>query len=75
MKSTDYQVDGDHYKGMKIQPIEYIQANNLDFCEGCIVKYISRWREKGGVNDLRKIKQFCEFLIEQELKKMEKVCL
>jgi hypothetical protein len=32
------------------------------------VKYISRWRDKGGVEDLRKIKQFCEFLIEEELK-------
>lgn len=68
MKSTDYQVAGDHYKKLKIQPVEYILANNLGFCEGAIVKYISRWRDKGGVEDLRKIKQFCEFLIEEELK-------
>jgi len=68
LKSTDYQVAGDHYKKLKIQPVEYILANQLGFCEGAIVKYISRWRDKGGVDDLRKIKQFCEFLIEEELK-------
>ena len=68
MKSTDHQVGGDHYKKLKIQPVEYILANQLGFCEGAIIKYISRWRDKGGVEDLRKIKQFCEFLIEEELK-------
>jgi len=68
LKSTDYQVGGNHYKELKIQPIEYILANNMGFCEGAIVKYITRWRDKGGVDDLRKIKHFCEFLIENELK-------
>ena len=75
MKSTDYQVAGDHYKKMKIQPIEYIMANQLGFCEGAIVKYISRWRDKGGVDDLRKIKQFCDFIIESELEKLDNVKL
>ena len=69
MKSTDYQVAGSHYQKLTIQPIDYILANKLPFAEGCIVKYISRWRDTGGVDDLRKIKQFCEFLIEEELKK------
>ena len=67
MKSTDYQVAGSHYQKLKIQPIEYILANELGFCEGAIIKYISRWRSKGGVEDLRKIKQFCDFLIENEM--------
>ena len=76
MKSTDYQVAGDHYKKLKIQPIEYIMANQLGFCEGAIVKYISRWRDKGnGIDDLRKIKQFCDFIIESELEKLDKVKL
>ena len=76
MKSTDYQVAGDHYKKLKIQPIEYIMANQLGFCEGAIVKYISRWRDKGnGIDDLRKIKQFCDFIIESELDKLDKVKL
>ena len=62
------QVGGDHYKKMAIQPIEYIMANKLGYCEGNIVKYISRWRDKGGVEDLRKIKQYVDFLIERETK-------
>ena len=75
MKATDYQVAGDHYKKLKIQPIEYIMANQLPIAEGCIVKYATRWRDKGGVDDLRKIKQFCDFIIESELEKLDKVKL
>lgn len=58
----DRQVGGDHYQ-TPIQPIDYILANNLDFCEGSIVKYITRWRKKGGVQDLEKIIHYAEFLI------------
>lgn len=76
MKSTDYQVAGSHYQKMKIQPIEYIMANQLGFCEGAIVKYISRWRDKGnGIDDLRKIKQFCDFIIESEIEKLDNIKL
>lgn len=75
MKSTDYQIAGDHYKNQKIQPIEYIMANQLPFAEGCIVKYVTRWRDKGGIEDLRKIKQYCDFIIESELEKAKKVTL
>lgn len=75
MKSTDYQVAGDHYKKQKIQPIEYIMANQLPFAEGCIVKYVTRWRDKGGIEDLRKIKQYCDFIIESELQKLDKISL
>jgi|TARA_B110000977_G_scaffold177454_1_gene234023 hypothetical protein len=49
-----------------IQPIEYIHANNLSFIEGSIVKYISRWRNKNGVEDLEKIKHYIDLLIELE---------
>ena len=75
MSATDHQVAGDHYKKLKIQPIDYILANNMQFCEGEIIKYISRWRDKGGIDDLRKIKQFCDFIIESELVKLENVTL
>jgi hypothetical protein len=68
LNATDHQVAGDHYKKLKIQPIEYILANEMQFCEGAIIKYISRWRDKGGIEDLRKIKHFCDFLIENEVK-------
>lgn len=66
MSALNDQIDGRHYTNLKIQPIEYIHANNLSFIEGCIVKYISRWRDKGGVKDLRKIQHFVDLLIELE---------
>ena len=69
MSAKDYQVGGEHYKGKGIQPIEYIMANELDFCEGCVVKYISRWRDKNGLDDLLKAKHYLEFLIEREKNK------
>lgn len=58
------QVGGDHYKKLKIQPVEYILANNLGYIEGNIIKYITRWKDKGGVQDLEKIKHYCDLLIE-----------
>ena len=60
------QVDGGHYKDLKIQPIEFIHANNIPFAEGCAIKYLTRWRAKGGVKDLEKAKHFIELLIELE---------
>jgi|TARA_R110002020_G_scaffold46883_5_gene133532 hypothetical protein len=66
MKSLEEQVAGEHYKTQKIQPIEYILANKLPFIEGNIVKYISRWREKGGIEDLKKVKHYVEILMEYE---------
>jgi hypothetical protein len=65
MSAKDYQVDGDHYAKRKIQPIDYIISNKLGFCEGNIVKYVSRWKEKGGLSDLLKAKHYIEFLIEE----------
>ena len=60
------QVGGDHYKCMDIQPIQYIMANDLGFLEGCIIKRISRWRDKGGIEDLEKIKHEVDLLINAE---------
>ena len=62
------QVGGDHYSKRAIQPIEFIAANDLNFMEGSIVKYIVRWRDKGGFQDLEKIKQYVDLLIEMENK-------
>jgi len=62
------QVAGDHYKKLKIQPIEYIHANGIPFAEGCAIKYLTRWRDKGGIADLEKAKHFIELLIELEKK-------
>lgn len=62
----DVQVGGGHYKDLKIQPIEYIHANNLGYCEANVVKYISRWRSKGGLQDLEKVKHYVDLLIKLE---------
>lgn len=67
--ALDVQVAGDHYKSMAIQPVEYIHANGLGFCEGAVVKYVSRWRSKGGVADLEKARHFIDLLIELENKR------
>lgn len=56
------QVGGDHYDNMEIQPIDYIQSNGLSFEEGNIIKYITRWRTKGGIIDLEKAAQYLLFL-------------
>lgn len=61
----DQQVGGDHYKSMKIQPVEFILANELGFCEGNVIKYICRYKQKGGVQDLKKVVHYAELLIKQ----------
>jgi hypothetical protein len=58
------QVGGSHYRDKGIQPIIYIHANDLGFCEGNVVKYVTRWREKNGVADLKKAIHYLELLIE-----------
>jgi hypothetical protein len=62
----DVQVDGNHYKQMKIQPVEFIHANGIPYLEGNVIKYVSRWRNKNGVADLEKAKHYIELLIELE---------
>ena len=64
--ALDVQVGGDHYKKCGIQPITYIHANKIGFMEGNAIKYLSRWRDKGGVDDLKKAKHYIEMLIELE---------
>lgn len=60
------QVGGSHYKNMKIQPVEFIHANNIPFIEGACIKYLCRHRNKNRAEDLRKVIHFCEMLIELE---------
>ena len=67
--ALDVQVAGDHYKNMAIQPVQYIHRNGLGFCEGSIIKYVSRWRKKNGIADLEKAKHYIELLIELETRK------
>jgi len=53
------QVGGNHYKDMPIQPVEYIHKNGIGYFEGCVIKYVSRWRKK-------KARHFLDLLIEFE---------
>ena len=62
----DMQVGGNHYKGMKIQPVQFIHANNIGYLEGNIIKYVCRWRGKNGMADLEKAKHYIELLIALE---------
>jgi hypothetical protein len=59
------QVGGTHYK-MKIQPIEYIEANKLDYHEANVVKYISRHRNKNGKEDIEKAIWYLNRILEIE---------
>lgn len=62
--ALDVQIAGTHYKDCKIQPIEYIHANGLDFFQGNIVKYATRHKVKNGVADLRKVIHYCQLALE-----------
>ena len=72
VSALDVQVAGSHYKDLKIQPVEYIHANGIPFIEGSVIKYVTRWRAKGGVKDLEKARHFLDLLIEMEGKALAK---
>lgn len=69
MSALETQVQGTHYKKYSIQPIEYIHSNQIPFIEGSIIKYVTRWRDKGGPNDLMKARHFIDLLLELEARK------
>jgi len=60
------QIDGDHYKDLPIQPMEFSYYNGLDALQHTAIKYIVRFREKGGLQDLKKAKHVLDMLIELE---------
>ncbi len=66
MSAFDRQEGGNHYKDLPIQPVDYITANKIPFIEGNVIKYVTRWRNKGGVADLKKARHFLDMLIEKE---------
>lgn len=65
-KALDVQIGGSHYKDFKIQPIEFIMVNNLNFCQGNVIKYICRYNHKNGIEDLKKAKHYIDLLIQLE---------
>jgi hypothetical protein len=60
------QIGGDHYKSMKIQPMQYSMANNLNACQHTAIKYVTRYKGKGGRLDLEKAIHCIQMLIEME---------
>lgn len=73
MSALDNQVGGDHYKRFSIQPIEYCLKNNLGPAETHIIGYVTRWKDKGGIQDLEKALHMLEILIEFEKAREESV--
>ena len=65
-KALDIQEGGDHYKGLAIQPVEFITANNLTFLEGCVIKRVCRHRSKNGSEDIRKAIHELNLILELE---------
>ena len=66
VKITNKATEPKHYHKLKIQPRDYITANKLDYNEGNVVKYVSRWRSKNGLEDLLKAKNYLDYLIQNE---------
>ena len=63
----DRQIGWSHYKKFRIQPYEFISKNDLSFFQGNVIKYVCRYKNKNGIEDLEKIKHYCEL----EIKKMK----
>lgn len=68
--ALNVQVGGGHYKDMKIQPVEYIHANNLSFLEGNVVKYITRHKTKNKAQDIRKAIHYAQLILQLEYNEM-----
>ena len=66
MKATDKQIAGNHYKELTIQPVEFCQKNEFNYCESAIIKYVCRHRNKNGAEDIQKVIHYAELLLEVE---------
>lgn len=64
MNNKDIQIGGSHYKEMKIQPIDYIVENEIPYREANVIKYVSRYKSKNGLEDLQKARHYLDLLIE-----------
>lgn len=71
MKTLETQIGGSHYKDMNIQPLEFIMANKLPYCEANIIKYVCRYKSKNGIQDLNKARHYLDILIEHEQRRIE----
>lgn len=60
MGSLDQQVGGNHYKGLVYQPVAFATDTKMNFIQGSIIKYVSRFKNKNGREDLDKAKHFAK---------------
>ena len=65
-KATDTQIGGNHYTKLAIQPMRYSMENGLDALQHTVIKYVTRFRDKNGIEDLEKAKHCIDMLIEFE---------
>ena len=63
------QIGGSHYRNFNIQPYEFISKNDLSFFQGCVIKYVCRYKNKNGIQDLEKIIHYCQL----EIKKLKDI--
>ena len=68
--ANEEQVGGEHYMNKAIQPWDYIVSNNLGYLEGCVIKYVSRYKEKGGMQDLKKAAHYLQKLMEVQSERL-----
>jgi hypothetical protein len=66
-QALEYQHGGSHYKKFVIQPAEFCYKNNILYLEATAIKYLCRWKDKGGLEDLDKAIHFIEMLKEFEI--------
>ena len=66
MNELKKQVAGDHHVKLAIQPVQYITENNLTYLQGNVIKYVTRYKDKNGLQDLQKAKHYIDMLIELE---------
>jgi hypothetical protein len=70
-KANDIQHGGNHYKQAAIEPWDFIVANDIGFLDGNAIKYLCRWKNKNGIEDLLKARHYIDKLIEVESAKQE----
>lgn len=70
MSALTKQIAGSHYKGKAIQPVEYIHSNDIGFLPGNVIKYITRYKDKGGADDVKKAIHYCQMILELEYKEV-----
>ena len=71
MSALDTQVAGSHYKTMAIQPVEFITRNKIPYIEANVIKYVCRYRNKNGLQDLHKAQHYLDMLIELYIEEMK----